>query len=225
MIYIIGATLGWFTELIYRRIAHHAWINPGFLVGPDLPLYGFGVLILYLICTADYSFIPTPAWRAVFVILLITFSMTALEYITGLIFIKGMKVKLWDYSDRWGNIQGIICPLFTFFWAAGGALYYLLIHPFVLSAVQWISANHIYSFFLGLYAGVLLVDICYSFRIVTRIRHWAAENRIEVRYEELKLAIRRRAEERKERRSFLLPFKSRRGLQNELDKYGNDRKQ
>ena len=41
---------------------------------------------------------------------------TLIEYFAGLIFIKGMHVKLWDNSDEKFNIQGIICPKFTFFW-------------------------------------------------------------------------------------------------------------
>ena len=232
-LFFFGAVGGWVLELLFRRFFSGAnperkWLNPGFLFGPCLPLYGFGTVLLFILSELDHQLFGSFSgtfWYYPVMFVVMALAMTLLEYIVGVVSFKGFHLRLWDYSKLWGNIQGIICPLFTFFWAAGGALYYLLIHPFVLSAVQWISANHIYSFFLGLYAGVLLVDICYSFRIVTRIRHWAAENRIEVRYEELKLAIRRRAEERKERRSFLLPFKSRRGLQNELDKYGNDRKQ
>ena len=113
LIFILGGTLGYGLELVFRRIVHKKWVNPGFLTGPCLPLYGIGVLCLYLICSFDYGFIESDFWRAVFVIVLITAAMTLVEYITGLIFIIGMNVKLWDYSDRKGNIQGIICPLFT----------------------------------------------------------------------------------------------------------------
>ena len=66
-------------------------------------------------------------------------AITALEYVAGLIFIRGMKIKLWDYSDRWGNIQGIICPLFTFFWMVLSAVYYFLIHPHILNALHWLA--------------------------------------------------------------------------------------
>ena len=100
LIFILGGTLGYFIELVFRRIVHKKWINPGFLTGPCLPLYGVGTVCLFFISSFDYSFIASPVWRAVFVIAIITFAMTFVEYITGLIFIKGMNVKLWDYSDR-----------------------------------------------------------------------------------------------------------------------------
>lgn len=54
--------------------------------------------------------------------------MTLLEYIAGLIFIKGMKVKLWDYTNEKFNLQGIICLRFSVYWAILGAVYYFLIH-------------------------------------------------------------------------------------------------
>ncbi len=115
-IFFVGSTLGWVVELIFRRCVHKKWINPGFLSGPCLPLYGSGLVALYVICMFDYSFIPSPVWQKIFVIAMITAVMTLIEYVTGLIFIKHMKIKLWDYSDRWGNIQGIIYQLFNLFW-------------------------------------------------------------------------------------------------------------
>ena len=66
-------------------------------------------------------------------------AMTVVEYIAGRIFIIGMNIKLWDYSDEWGNIQGIICPLFSFFWGVIAALYYFFLHPHILNAVYWLA--------------------------------------------------------------------------------------
>lgn len=35
--------------------------------------------------------------------------MTLLELVAGLIFVKGFKVRLWDYTNDRGNFKGIIC--------------------------------------------------------------------------------------------------------------------
>ena len=48
-IFFVGCTLGWILELFFRRIVHGKWVNPGFLVGPYLPIYGFGLVILTVI--------------------------------------------------------------------------------------------------------------------------------------------------------------------------------
>lgn len=107
-LFMLGSVSGWIMELFFRRfVSMKKWINPGFLNGPYLPMYGCGTVLLFGAC-----FIPLPRWA---IILILTSGLILLEYVTGLIFIKGMKIKLWDYSDRRGNIQGIICPLFSLF--------------------------------------------------------------------------------------------------------------
>ncbi|MGN1061858.1 MAG: hypothetical protein ACI4RO_01905 [Candidatus Scatosoma sp.] len=220
LIYIFGATAGWVCEFFFRRAVHKKWINPGFLVGPNLPLYGTGLLLLYLLCSVDYSFISSAAWRNVFIVFVITCAMTAIEYVTGLIFIKGMHVKLWDYSDRFGNVQGIVCPLFTFAWGAAGTAYYFLLHKHLTVATAWIASHPAFGFFSGMYFGVMLVDVFYSFRIVEKIRKWAKEMNVVVRYEELKENIKARAAAFKIP-NFILPFKSKNGLTEELEEYVN----
>lgn len=217
LIFIIGGSLGWCIELIFRRIVHKKWINPGFLVGPCLPLYGVGVILLFSFCLIDFSFIESETLRSIVAVLLLTIALTLVEYITGLIFIKGLKVKLWDYSNRPGNIQGIICPLFTVFWALIAAVYYLFLNDFILRAAEWIDANPIYSFFVGMYFGVFVVDVFYSFHVVTRIRKWANDKQVVVKLEELKFTIRQRAEKLKEKSSFIFPFKGKRDISEELD--------
>ena len=216
-VYVVGGTAGWIMEFFFRRFAHKKWVNPGFLVGPNLPLYGTGTLVLYLISSAEYGFISSPVWRAIFVVFMITFAMTFIEYITGLIFIKGMKVKLWDYSDRWGNIQGIICPLFTLFWGIIGAAYYFLIHPYIAAAAEAAAGFAWSGFLFGAYFGVMAVDVCYSFKVVAKIREWAKRHDAVVKLEELRLSIKNRADKFKEKCSFILSFKSRRGIGGELD--------
>lgn len=221
LLFIVGGTCGWAIELFFRRFVHKKWVNPGFLAGPCLPLYGTGVVFLYIICSLDYSFIANEVWRAVFVIALITVVMTLVEYVTGLIFIVGLKVKLWDYSKRPGNIQGIICPLFTFFWGVIGAAYCLFVHPLLMKAVAWINLNEIYSFFIGMYYGVLVIDIFYSFNVVNKIRAWAKEKNVTVKLEEFRLSVKLKAEQIKQKTNFLLSFKTKKSLSEELDDYNN----
>ena len=130
-LFLIGSVLGWGLEVIFRRFfSAHRWVNPGFLVGPYLPLYGSSLCVLYLLAMLE-SLMPVenPLLKKIMLFVVMALAITALEYVAGLIFIRGMKIKLWDYSDRWGNIQGIICPLFTFFWMVLSAVYYFLIHP------------------------------------------------------------------------------------------------
>ena len=57
-LFYIGSSVGWILELFYRRIVStKKWINPGFLTGPYLPIYGIGLCMLFLLSLADLSFI------------------------------------------------------------------------------------------------------------------------------------------------------------------------
>ena len=61
-LFFIGCELGWGLEVLFRRFIsknnpERRWINPGFLIGPYLPLYGTGLVALYLMASVDSSFI------------------------------------------------------------------------------------------------------------------------------------------------------------------------
>lgn len=220
-LFIIGGSAGWLIELIFRRMVHGKWINPGFLCGPCLPLYGTGVLVLYGFCNIDLSFIPQIWLRKVFLIIALTVVLTVIEYITGIVFVKFFHVKLWDYSSCRGNIQGVICPLFSLAWGATGAGYALFLHPCFAALTDWLAENPIYNFFSGMYVGVLLVDVCYSFHVVKKLKEFADEKQLVIRYENLKLSIARRAEELKLKRNFTFPFHTpaNTSLREEVERY------
>ena len=131
-LFVSGSLVGWGIELLFRRfVSEKKWMNPGFLVGPYLPIYGFGVVLLYAI--SNISLGINIEWvNIVLKIIIIAISMTLIEFIAGLIFIKGLKVKLWDYSNQKGNIMGIICPSFSLIWLVVGSLYYFFVNPFLL---------------------------------------------------------------------------------------------
>ena len=219
-LFFVGSCLGWCLEVLFRRFfSAKKWINPGFLTGPYLPLYGFGLVGLYLICS-----IPVDTglkWLdALFVIALMGVVMTVIEYVAGIIFIKGMKIKLWDYSNRLGNIQGIICPLFSFFWTVIGALFYFVIDPFVIEWVAWFVNHLAFAFVVGFFFGVFALDLAHSVNLSVRIRNFAAEHNVVVTFEKLKESVKDRLERAKSKKhNFMFPFSSDRTIEEELNDY------
>ncbi len=215
-LFFVGSVLGWCLEVLFRRICTaKRWINPGFLTGPYLPLYGFGVVGLFGI-----SLIPIetgmPWLDAILIILIMGVAMTLIEYIAGLIFIKGMKIKLWDYSDRWGNVQGIICPLFSFFWLLVSTFFYFVIDQPVIEAVAWFVHHIEFAFVVGIFFGVFFVDLGHSLNLSVRIRKFADEHGIVVHFEKLKESVAERREALKEKVSFVFPLKSLSELKEDL---------
>lgn len=225
-LFSVGAFLGWVIELFYRRFVSNRktkkWVNPGFLTGPYLPLYGFGLIGLYLIRYYLYGALEPSTgelWATVITLLVMAVSMTVIEYIAGLIFIKGMGIKLWDYSKMKGNIQGIICPLYSLFWAIVGVIYFFGIHPWIDGVLAWIGSRLEFLFVVGFFYGVFAVDLWHSLDISVKIRRFAKENKMVVAWEQLKISVNNAAKEAKERTHFLRFFKGIGNMRESLVRY------
>lgn len=202
-IFFIGSMTGWIIELFYRRLVHKKWVNPGFLVGPYLPIYGFGLCTI----TGMHMILSSYYYSSFIIILSTGLMMTLIELIGGLIFTQCGRVKLWDYSDRWLNYKGIICPLFSIIWTIIGGLYYYFLADSMINALMWFSNNLSFSFVLGVFFGVIILDFIYSARILSKIRKFAKDNNIKVRYEELKSHIQEFQKEAEKKYSFIFAFK------------------
>ena len=209
ILFFMGGIAGWIIELFFRRfVSQKHWVNPGFLVGPLLPLYGFGNVVLYIFSSLPWGeWIENAAIRYILVIALLTVSMTLVEYIAGLIFIKGLKIKLWDYSSRWGNIQGIICPLFSLAWGAIGAGYFFFLYP-PLSKLMDMMVGYIYPwlFALGMLYGILSIDIGYSFHIVAKVKTVVADAKLVIDWDRIKVSFQSYHKRLKERAPWLFAF-------------------
>ena len=209
-LFFIGSVLGWGLELLFRNLTQHnqKWVNPGFCTGPYLPIYGFGLCALFLLASLERcSMIASTFWNKAVLFLAMAVGMTLIEYIAGVFCLKYLKVRLWDYSDMWGNIQGIICPLFSFFWAVLGALYYFFVHPHILDGLAWLSRNLAFSFFIGMFFGVFIIDVAHSANLVVKLKRFAEENEVIVRYEALKKHIQEAHQESKIKYRFFRPFR------------------
>ena len=213
-IFFIGCTLGWIIELFFRRIVHGRWVNPGFLIGPYLPIYGFGLTALTFI----YLLFRNVNLNSVIIVILMGIIMTFIELIGGLIGIKN-NIKLWDYSDRWCNYKGIICPLFSLIWTLIGALYYFFLASYVMSALDWFGNNLAFSYILGLFTGLILIDTVYSTKLYLKIRKYAKENNVTIIYEHFKMHIKDVQLKAKEKYSFINPFKQTKALLDYLSDY------
>lgn len=45
-----------------------------------------------------------------------TFAVTAVEFLVGCMVNRLLKWQVWDYSGRFGNLLGQVCPLYTGLW-------------------------------------------------------------------------------------------------------------
>lgn len=221
-LFFIGSVLGWILELFFRKYfsgsnPEHKWINPGFCTGPYVPLYGFGLCILYLLVSlGERVSLTGNTGGTALLVLAMAACMTGIEYIAGIMSLKVMRVRLWDYSKLWGNINGLICPLFSLIWAAMGAAYCFLVHSCVRHLLTWLENSLAFSFVVGLFFCVFLVDAACSIHFATRLKHFAEEHGVIVKYENLKLHIRAAQRAAAQKVHFFFAFHSERPLAEHL---------
>ena len=162
-LFIIGCVFGWVVELFYRRFVTNRpnWVNPGFLNGPFLPIYGFGALLLFVISQRIESL---PILIATMFI-----ALTLIELFTGYIFNKYFHIRLWDYREEKFNYKGYICPLFSVFWTVLGVLFYYFLYPTLSQLIG--NVNSIEGYIVGCISGMLIIDVFMSFNILFKIKN------------------------------------------------------
>lgn len=218
-LFAVGSFLGWCLEVVFRHFVTHKWINPGFLIGPYLPLYGFSLCMLYALARLE-PYIPIQNYilKKLVLFVIMAICITAIEYIAGLIFIKGMNIKLWDYSDQWGNVQGLSAHCFRFLVAAGCNI--LFLHSPIYFKQSGLAGTEPCFF---LYYWIFLRNFCIGFGLFVATGAAnsivAAEHQIVVRLEELKANILASKERNGEKRRFLFAFRSGIPLKEHLERY------
>lgn len=182
-LFFFGSFVGWLLELFYRRFVSRAnperlWLNPGFLYGPCVPLYGIGTVILFVLSEFEaqiFGSFQKSIWFYFVMFFLMALVMTLVEYLAGICSIRIMHIRLWDYSNQRGNVQGLICPQFTLIWGILCALYYFLLYPRLRVLVHWFVENPLFSFFVGVFFGVFVIDCAFSIHLGTLVRRRAGK--------------------------------------------------
>ena len=221
-IFLFCSFAGWLLEVAFRSIKGKRLINPGFLTGCCLPIYGFGGTAMFLLCSVDFSFVGNRVAEVILLLVLATVVMTLIEFIAGYISLRFYHNRLWDYSGQWGNIKGIICPLFSFFWGVICLAYYFLAYEPLGKLSLWVVSSPYAIFFLGIAFGIFLVDLCKSLELMGKLRKYAISIRQTVSLEKIKVYLQEENKKRKERKdAFMLRIHAQISKYIDLDKIKN----
>jgi len=161
-LFLFGSLIGYILEFFYRNLIDKEYINPGFLKGPYIPIYGFGLILLNLFSYFSFNLF--------YKIILFGIVATLIELLTGLFFLKFFKLKLWDYSYLKFNYKGIIAPLFSIYWILLSLFYYLFLHPLMNLILNYVFSNQFLLFLGGIIFGILLIDFGIAFNLSYKIR-------------------------------------------------------
>lgn len=130
--FIVYCFIGWVYEVIWEFAIGNGFVNRGFLYGPYLPIYGFGVLILLFLLhkllekkikIGKLNITPIIVFISILVIV------SVIEYIASV----GMELlfhkRWWDYSYDKFNINGRISLRNSSLLAIGAFVLIYLVQP------------------------------------------------------------------------------------------------
>ncbi len=154
-IFFIFSFIGWCWELSLYIFKKNKVINRGFLHGPILPIYGFGILLIWLL-------FKSIKLNLIIRFLLISLVCAITEYLTSYFLEKIFHKTWWDYKDCKFNLNGRICLQGILFFSIGALLALDFIIPFAMKAFNYLVeyVSYINAFLIIL----LIIDVCYSLK-------------------------------------------------------------
>lgn len=133
--FIIYSVLGFVMETMFALIVYGKLESrQGFLYGPVCPIYGVGAIALIL---ALQKF-KKNGYTLFFGGLL---SGSIVEYVLSLLGELLLNVRWWDYSNRFLNINGRICLLYSMYWGLISIFLMKEINPRVDKFIDWIKTK------------------------------------------------------------------------------------
>lgn len=122
LMFFLFSFVGWVWEVSLHLTQTGEFANRGVLLGPWLPIYGTGGIIVIL-------FLRKWLHNPIITFLVISVTCVTVEYFTAL----GMWViwhkKYWDYSTEFMNLQGRICLKGAIAFGLGGMAFMYLLAP------------------------------------------------------------------------------------------------
>jgi len=194
-IFCLFSVVGWVLELIYRSAVTKRFFNPGFMSGCVVPLYGFGAIIMNIICSLFENI--NGDYKLILIFLIAVVVLSLLEYISGLILLNCFHLKLWDYTEYKYNYKGFICLEFSTMWGLLALLYQLYIYNWVNKVSILFANNTTCIFFLGIFLGIFIIDLCVSIQLLSRLTKYAKDIKEIIDVEKLKIDVRRKARRKK----------------------------
>ena len=162
MMFYLFAFAGWIYECIFVLFRDRKPINRGFLVGPILPLYGFGSVSVYLLLR-PFSRIPTLLYMAGVVVA------TVLEYVTGWLLERCFHTKWWDYSEEPYNFQGRVALIPSMFWGLLSLVMFDFLAPGAQGLIESVP-RQAGEVFLGAAMVLTVADLSYTVITMVNLR-------------------------------------------------------
>lgn len=154
--YFIGAFIGFFFETFLKKYLFKS-MNNGILYGPWIPLYGFGILLLFVVVNFVSKLNIKKKYRLYLSILLLFLFITILEEFGGVFIKVAFNKTFWSYKKLMFNIGPFISIEMSLLWTCLLFIFVFYIKPgidlFIKKIPNWVSFTIL---------GIHIVDIIFT---------------------------------------------------------------
>lgn len=161
ILFLIYSFIGWLFEVFLTVIKEHKYINRGFLIGPIVPIWGTGAILITLILREKdgiFNLLVSSAFIGTF-----------LEYIVNVLMEKIFKARWWDYSHLPFNINGRVWLGSSILFGIGGACVIIYLNPFFYSLIAGLNREFLLCFGIILLI-FLIIDLTISCNIIKKLK-------------------------------------------------------
>ena len=162
LLFMIYSFIGWIIEIVNFIIESKKVVDRGFLIGPYLPIYGVGALLMS-------AFLQKYSDDLITLFCMCTIVCCVLEYCTSYAMEKLFHARWWDYSDKKFNINGRICLETAVLFGLGGCLIIRLSNPIIVSLLAIIPEVVLNVLAVILFV-IIFVDFLVSFKVIFTFR-------------------------------------------------------
>jgi len=133
LIFFIYSVIGYLVEISSVSLIEKKMIfSRGYLIGPYLPIFGFGSVIITLFLNKYQNDIV-----ALFIMAM--FFCCTLEYFTSFFLEKIFKLRWWNYKDKKYNLNGRICLETGIMFGLGGIVIEKVTNPLIFTFLNMFS--------------------------------------------------------------------------------------
>lgn len=153
LLFFLLSFAGWLWEGLVYLVLEHVWVNRGVCIGPYLPIYGAGGLLLWILLHRLNG-------KKGLTFLLSAIICSAVEYAASAFLEWRWGLRWWDYSGYFLNINGRICLSGALFFGLGGMLLNCYVQPLFMRIYQKIPPKR-RTLITGLLVLVFVIDATY----------------------------------------------------------------
>lgn len=156
LLFFCFSFVGWLWEVGYHLMTDGKFVNRGVLLGPWLPIYGTGGVLILL---GLRRFFDRPG-RLFFMIMGIC---GIVEYITGWWLETFLHTRWWDYRDYTFQLQGRVCLIGLLVFGTGGLALVYWLAPRVDRLIQKMG-KQTRGIVCAALIAILALDLIYSIK-------------------------------------------------------------